>query len=156
TASGPVHALSAVNLCAPVLRPPKILAIGLNYKDHIEETGLETPKFPLFFNKQVTATNHPYAPIHLPRVSDKLDYEGELGFVAGRRCRHVRRARAADVIAGYVVCNDVSVRAWQMRAQTFTLGKSFDTHCPFGPWLVTPDEVGDPHTLDLKTWVNGE
>ena len=155
-ASGSGYALSDVSLCAPVLRPPKILAIGLNYKDHIEETGLETPKFPMFFNKQSTAAHGPYAPIHLPRVSDKLDYEGELGFVIGRRCRHVPRARAHEVIAGFVVCNDVSVRDWQMRAQTFTLGKSFDTHAPFGPYIVTSDEVGDPHTLDLKTWVNGE
>ena len=155
-ASGPALALRAVTLCAPVLRPPKILAIGLNYKDHIEETGLETPKFPMFFNKQSTAAHGPYAPIHLPRVSDKLDYEGELGFVIGRRCRHVPRTRAHEVIAGFVVCNDVSVRDWQMRAQTFTLGKSFDTHCPFGPYIVTADEVDDPHTLDLKTWVNGE
>ena len=154
--SGSGYALSDVSLCAPVLRPPKILAIGLNYKDHIEETGLETPKFPMFFNKQSTAAHGPYAPIHLPRVSDKLDYEGELGFVIGRRCRHVPRARAHEVIAGFVVCNDVSVRDWQMRAQTFTLGKSFDTHAPFGPYIVTSDEVGDPHTLDLKTWVNGE
>ncbi|MEN9726862.1 MAG: hypothetical protein RL434_1228 [Pseudomonadota bacterium] len=154
--TGPRHALAEVTLHAPVLRPPKILAIGLNYKDHIEETKLDTPSFPMFFNKQVTATNGPFAAIHMPRVSDKLDYEGELGFVVGRRCRHVPRERAHEVIAGYVVCNDVSVRDWQMRAQTFTLGKSFDTHAPFGPFLVTPDEVGDPHTLGLKTFVNGE
>ncbi len=156
TASGARHALTDVTLHAPVLRPPKILAIGLNYKDHIEETKLETPKFPMFFNKQATAAQGPYAPIHLPRVSDKLDYEGELGFIIGRRCRHVPRERAHEVVAGYVVCNDVSVRDWQMRAQTFTLGKSFDTHSPFGPYIVTPDEVGDPHTLNLKTTVNGE
>ena len=156
TATGPRHAWSSVTLHAPVLRPPKILAIGLNYLDHIEETKLETPTFPLFFNKQSTAAHGPYAPIHLPRVSDKLDYEGELGFVIGRRCRHVPRERAHEVIAGFVVCNDVSVRDWQMRAQTFTLGKSFDTHAPFGPYLVTTDEVGDPHALDLKTFVNGE
>ena len=155
-ATGSSYALADVTLCAPVLRPPKILAVGLNYKDHIEETGLETPKFPMFFNKQSTAAHGPYTPFHLPRVSDKLDYEGELGFVIGRRCRHVPRARAHEVIAGFVVCNDVSVRDWQMRAQTFTLGKSFDTHAPFGPCIVTSDEVGDPHDLDLKTWVNGE
>lgn len=155
-ASGRSYALNEVTLCAPVLRPPKILAIGLNYRDHIAETGLETPAFPMFFNKQSTSAHGPYTPIHLPRVSDKLDYEGELGFIIGRRCRHVPRERAHEVIAGYVVCNDVSVRDWQMRAQTFTLGKSFDTHCPFGPWLVTADEIADPHALDLKTWVNGE
>jgi 2-keto-4-pentenoate hydratase/2-oxohepta-3-ene-1,7-dioic acid hydratase in catechol pathway len=154
--SGPRHTLAAVTLHAPVLRPPKILAIGLNYRDHIEETGLATPEFPLFFNKQSTSANGPYAPIHLPRVSDKLDYEGELGFVIGRRCRHVPREHAREVIAGYVVCNDVSVRDWQMRAQTFTLGKSFDTHCPYGPWLTTADEIADPHALSLRTWVNGE
>lgn len=156
TASGPRHALESVTLWAPVLRPPKILAIGLNYKDHIAETKLETPAFPMFFNKQSTAANGPYAPIHLPWVSDQLDYEGELGFIIGRRCRHVPRERAHEVVAGYVVCNDVSVRDWQMRAQTFTIGKSFDTHAPFGPFLVTADEVGDPHELDLKTCVNGE
>ncbi|MGR8919399.1 MAG: fumarylacetoacetate hydrolase family protein [Gammaproteobacteria bacterium] len=156
TASGEAHALDGVELLAPVPDPSKILAIGLNYKDHIEETGLDTPEFPMFFNKQATAVNGPYAPIHMPRVSEKLDYEGEMGFVIGRRCRHVPRERAHEVIAGFCVCNDVSVRDWQMRAQTFTLGKSFDTHAPFGPWLVTPDEVGDPHALDLKTWVNDE
>ncbi|MGE3772538.1 MAG: fumarylacetoacetate hydrolase family protein [Gammaproteobacteria bacterium] len=156
TAGGPEYALDDVTLEAPVLRPPKILAIGLNYADHIAETKLDTPSFPMFFNKQSTSANGPHAPIHLPRVSDKLDYEGELGFVIGRRCRHVPRERAHEVIAGYVVCNDVSVRDWQFWAQTFTIGKSFDTHCPFGPWLVTADEVGDPHALTLKTWVNGE
>ncbi len=156
TAAGQEFALDDIGLWAPVVRPPKILAIGLNYKDHIEETGLDTPPFPMFFNKQATAANGPYAPIHLPRVSAQLDYEGEMGFLIGRRCRHVPRERAHEVIAGYVVCNDVSVRDWQMRAQTFTIGKSFDTHSPFGPWLVTADEVGDPHDLNLKTWVNGE
>ncbi|MCC7121813.1 MAG: fumarylacetoacetate hydrolase family protein [Gammaproteobacteria bacterium] len=156
TAGGPVHALAEVVLEAPVLRPPKILAIGLNYADHIAETKLDTPAFPLFFNKQSTSAHGPYAAIHLPRVSDKLDYEGELGFIIGRRCRHVPKERAHEVIAGYVVCNDVSVRDWQFRAQTFTIGKSFDTHCPFGPSIVTPDEVDDPHALSLKTWVNGE
>ena len=156
TASGPAHALTEVTLEAPLRRPPKILAIGLNYTDHIAETKLDTPGFPMFFNKQSTSASGPRSAIHLPRVSDKLDYEGELGFVIGRRCRHVPRERAHEVIAGYVVCNDVSVRDWQFFAQTFTIGKSFDTHCPFGPWIVTPDEVGDPHALALKTWVNGE
>ncbi len=148
--------LKDVILCQPVLRPSKILAIGLNYKDHIEETGFDTPDFPMFFNKQTTSSNGPYSPIHLPRVSDKLDYEGEMGFIIGKRCRHVPKERAHEVIAGFVVCNDVSVRDWQMRAQTFTLGKSFDTHSPFGPWIVTSDEITDPHNLAIKTWVNEE
>ena len=155
-AEGAVYPLERVQILQPIERPPKILAIGLNYKDHIEETGLGTPEFPMFFNKQSTAANGPYDPIHLPIVSDKLDYEGEMGFIIGRSCRHVSRAQAKEVIAGYVVCNDVSVRDWQMRAQTFTLGKSFDTHCPFGPWVTTADEISDPHNLGLKTWVDGE
>jgi 2-keto-4-pentenoate hydratase/2-oxohepta-3-ene-1,7-dioic acid hydratase in catechol pathway len=147
--------LGAVHLGPPVPRPPKFLAIGLNYADHIAETGRERPEFPTFFNKQPTCVNGPYDPIHRPRVSEKLDYEGELGFVIGRRCRHVPKARAREVIAGYLVVNDVSVRDWQARAPTMTLGKSFDTHGPIGPWIVTPDEVPDPHALDLQTWVNG-
>jgi 2-keto-4-pentenoate hydratase/2-oxohepta-3-ene-1,7-dioic acid hydratase in catechol pathway len=149
-------ALASVKLEAPIARPPEFLAIGLNYSDHVEETKMKRPEFPMFFNKQSSAVTGPYDPIHLPRVSTALDYEGELGFVIGRRCRHVPRARAHEVIAGYVIVNDVSVRDWQRRAPTMTLGKSFDTHAPFGPWLVTPDEVGDPHALDLKTLVNGE
>src|SRR5208282_4442445 len=148
--------LADVKLEAPVLRPPEFLAIGLNYADHIAEAGIKPPDFPVFFNKQTTCVAGPYDPIHLPRVSKALDYEGELGFVIGRRCRHVPRARAHEVIAGFVVVNDVSVRDWQMKAPTMTLGKSFDTHGPIGPWIVTPDEIGDPHALDLKTFVNGE
>ena len=98
----------------------------------------------------------PSDPIHLPRVSSALDYEGELGFVIGRRCRHVPKGRALEVIAGFLIVNDVSVRDWQFKAPTMTLGKSFDTHGPIGPWIVTPDEIGDPHALSLRTWVNGE
>jgi 2-keto-4-pentenoate hydratase/2-oxohepta-3-ene-1,7-dioic acid hydratase in catechol pathway len=148
--------LTAVRLRAPVPRPPKFLAIGLNYADHIAESGMPKPEYPVFFNKQSTCVTGPYDPIHRPRVSTLLDYEGELGFVIGRRCRYVPRERAAEVIAGYLVVDDVSVRDWQLRTPTMTLGKSFDTHGPLGPWIVTPDEVGDPHALELRTWVNGE
>jgi len=149
-------ALSGVRLEAPIARPPEFLAIGLNYADHIAESRLKKPEFPMFFNKQVTCVNGPFDPIHLPRVSSSVDYEGELGFVIGRQCRHVPRDRARQVIAGYLIVNDVSVRDWQFKAQTMTLGKSFDTHGPIGPWLVTADEIGDPHALELRTWVNGE
>jgi 2-keto-4-pentenoate hydratase/2-oxohepta-3-ene-1,7-dioic acid hydratase in catechol pathway len=148
--------LSTVRLEAPIARPPKFLAIGLNYADHVEESGMKRPEVPMFFNKQSTCVTGPYDPIHLPRVSKLLDYEGELGFVIGRRCRHVARDRAHEVIAGYLIVNDVSVRDWQMRAQTMTIGKSFDTHGPLGPWIVTADELGDPHALGLRTLVNGE
>jgi len=154
--SGPRLALADVKLHAPVLRPPKILGIGLNYADHAKETNQKTPEVPLVFNKQVTATSGPFDAIVRPRVSHQLDYEGELGFVIGTRCRHVPRARARDVIAGFVVVNDVSVRDWQRRTPTMTMGKSFDTHCPFGPALVTRDEVADEGALEISTWVNGE
>jgi 2-keto-4-pentenoate hydratase/2-oxohepta-3-ene-1,7-dioic acid hydratase in catechol pathway len=148
--------LADVRLEAPVPRPGKFLAIGLNYADHVAESGMERPWVPVFFNKQSTCVVGPSDPVHLPRASTLLDYEGELGFVIGRRCRHVPRDRAPEVIAGYVVVNDVSVRDWQLRTPTMTMGKSFDTHGPMGPCLVTPDEVGDPHALELRTWVNGE
>ncbi len=148
--------LADVRLEAPVLRPPEFLAIGLNYADHIEESGMEKAAFPMFFNKQSSCVTGPAGAIHLPRVSAALDYEGELGFVIGRRARHVPAERALEFIAGFLVVDDVSVRDWQFKAPTMTLGKSFDTHGPIGPWIVTPDEVGDPHALDLRTWVNGE
>jgi 2-keto-4-pentenoate hydratase/2-oxohepta-3-ene-1,7-dioic acid hydratase in catechol pathway len=152
----PRLALEDVHLDAPVPHPPKFLAIGLNYAGHVAESGRDTPQFPVFFNKQTSCVTGPWDPIHRPRVSTALDYEGELAFVIGRRCRHVPKARAHEVIAGYLICHDVSVRDWQLKAQTMTLGKSFDTHGPIGPWLTTPDEVGDPHALELSTYVNGE
>ena len=148
--------LKEVTLEAPVAHPPEFLAIGLNYADHVAESGMKQPEFPMFFNKQATCVNAPFAPIHRPRVSEALDYEGELGIVIGKRCRHVPRARAHEVIAGYLIVDDVSVRDWQRRAPTMTLGKSFDTHGPIGPWIVTTDEMTDPHKLELRTWVNGE
>lgn len=148
--------LSDIRLEAPILRPPKFLVIGLNYLDHIDEVRKARPEFPRFVNKQSTCVVGPFDCIQLPNESDEIDYEGELGVVIGRRCRRVSQANAPRVIAGYVVGNDVSARDWQRRSDTITLGKSFDTHGPLGPWIVTPDEVGNPHDLDLKTWVNGE
>ena len=140
--------LRDVKLEAPVAQPPEFLAIGLNYADHVAESGMKQPEFPMFFNKQATCVNAPYDPIHRPRVSEALDYEGELGIVIGKRCRHVPRDRAHEVIAGYLIVNDVSVRDWQRRAQTMTLGKSFDTHGPIGPWIVTSDEMTAIDGLD--------
>jgi 2-keto-4-pentenoate hydratase/2-oxohepta-3-ene-1,7-dioic acid hydratase in catechol pathway len=155
-AGGRRYALEEVTLLAPVPKPGKFLCVGLNYLDHIEETGAKLPERPKIFNKQSTCVNDPGAPVHIPRVSDKVDYEGELGMVIGRRCRHVGKDRAAEVIGGYLIVDDVTVRDWQVHSSTWTMGKSFDTHGPTGPWLVTADEIGDPHRLDLKTWVNGE
>jgi 2-keto-4-pentenoate hydratase/2-oxohepta-3-ene-1,7-dioic acid hydratase in catechol pathway len=156
SASGATIPLVDVKLESPILRPPKFLAVGLNYADHVAESGMEKPKFPTIFNKQSTCVTGPTDPIHLPRVSSALDYECELAFVIGKRCRHVPRARAHEVIAGFCVHNDVSVRDWQLRVPTWTMGKSFDTHGPLGPWLTTSDEVGDPHALSIRTLVNGE
>ncbi|HJO24024.1 MAG: fumarylacetoacetate hydrolase family protein [Myxococcota bacterium] len=156
TTAGSRIPLDEVKLEAPLLRPPKILAIGLNYADHVKETGREPPEVPVVFNKQSTAATGPYDPIHLPRASHVLDYEGELGCVIGRHCRHVPRERAHEVIAGYLIVNDVSVRDWQLRTPTMTMGKSWDTHCPMGPWITTADEVEEPHGLGLRTWVDGE
>jgi 2-keto-4-pentenoate hydratase/2-oxohepta-3-ene-1,7-dioic acid hydratase in catechol pathway len=149
-------ALDQVKLHAPVPRPGKYLGISLNYADHIAETGRDKPEYPGFFTKQSTCVIGPGDAIHRPKVSDKLDYEGELAFVIGTRCRHVPVDKARQVIAGFTIANDVSVRDWQFRSPTFTLGKSFDTHGPLGPWLVTGDEIADPHNLNLKTWIDNE
>jgi len=151
--------LSTVRLHAPIARPPKFLAIGLNYGEHIAEArtlGMDRPDAMIVFNKQSTCVTGPFDPIEKPSVSDELDYEGELAFVIGRRCRHVSADRAREVIAGYLVVDDVSVRDWQRATPTMTMGKSWDTHGPSGPWVTTADEVDDPHDLALRTWVNGE
>lgn len=149
-------ALSEVQLLAPVPRPGKFLGIGLNYADHISETGRDKPEYPTFFTKQSSCVIANGEAIHVSKVSEKVDYEGELAFVIGKRCKNVPLDRAREMIAGYTICNDVTVRDWQQRTPTWTLGKSFDTHGPMGPWLVTADEVANPHNLALKTWVDGE
>ena len=148
-------ALEDVKLMAPIARPPKFLAVGLNYADHVAETGLETPAFPLVFAKMPSCVNGPTDPVERPIASDRLDWEGELAFVISKRCRHVKRDDAASVIAGYTIVNDVSVRDWQVKTSQWILGKSFDTHGPMGPWLVTGEEL-DPHALPIRTLVNGE
>ncbi|WP_446809450.1 fumarylacetoacetate hydrolase family protein [Methylomonas sp. 2BW1-5-20] len=155
-ADGKRMPLSDVQLLAPIPRPGKLLGVGLNYADHIGETGMEKPEYPTFFTKQSTCVIANGEAIHVPPVSDKVDYEGELAFVIGKRCKHVPVEQAHEVIAAYTICNDVTVRDWQQRTQTWTLGKSFDTHGPLGPWLVTADEIADPHNLSLKTWVDDE
>jgi 2-keto-4-pentenoate hydratase/2-oxohepta-3-ene-1,7-dioic acid hydratase in catechol pathway len=152
---GERHPLDGVRLLAPV-QPRKFLAIGLNYGDHIAESGMEAPQFPVFFNKQATCVVGPDDAVHMPRVSSLLDYEGELAVVIGTRCRHVPVERAPEVILGYTITNDVSVRDWQLRSPTMTMGKSFDTHGPLGPWIVTQNELGDPHELSIRTFVNDE
>ncbi|QUT05717.1 fumarylacetoacetate hydrolase family protein [Sphingobium phenoxybenzoativorans] len=152
-------ALDAVTFHAPLHRPEKFLAIGMNYGEHAKEAvslGYEAPAYQLWFNKQVSCINDPFADVVMPRVSADLDYEAELAVVIGKTCRHVTAADAASVIGGYMVANDVSVRDWQRRSSTMTLGKSFDTHGPIGPWLTLAHEIGDPHALRLRMLVNGE
>lgn len=140
----------------PVLKPRKILGIGLNYLDHARETNREPPAIQTWFVKQPTAINAPYGTIDMPKVSDRLDYECELVVVIGRGGRHIPADRADEVIAGYTCGNDVSVRDWQRATPTMIMGKGFDTHAPIGPWIVTPDEVGDVNALGLRTYINGE
>ena len=149
--------LSSVRLEAPIATPPTFLAIGLNYADHVTESGMHKPDMPVVFNKQITCVTGPFDPIEVPTVAPTLvDYEGELGVVIGTRCRNVSVDDAPGVVAGYLIVNDVSVRDWQRASPTMTMGKSWDTHGPIGPWLVTADEISDPHDLHIRTWVDDE
>ncbi len=162
------YAIGDVILKAPIDKPNKILAVGLNYKKHIDEAKelkdhhsndvQLQDQFPNIFNKQNSSVNDPFGDVHRPNASDWLDYEGELGFIIGKECRHVSYENAKNCIYGYTVVNDFSIRDWQFRGppHTMTMGKSWDTHCPFGPYIVTSDEIDDPHNLTLKTFVNDE
>lgn len=156
----PSYALAQVTLEAPIADPLKYLAIGMNYQDHADEAaaaGKPVPTSQLWFNKQVSCINGPFSDVDVPRSApDMVDYEAEMGVVIGKRCRHVSREDARSVIAGYCVVNDVTARDWQFRSPTFTLGKSFDTHGPIGPWITTDDEIADPHDLTLTLELNGE
>jgi 2-keto-4-pentenoate hydratase/2-oxohepta-3-ene-1,7-dioic acid hydratase in catechol pathway len=154
--SAPDAALAEVHVLAPVARPGKVMAIGLNYADHIKESGQEPPRHQVWFTKAVTSITGPYDPIELPIASTYVDYEAELVVIIGQRCKHVPKERAAEVVFGYCAGNDVSVRDWQLRTPQWVLGKSFDTHAPLGPWIVTADELGNPHTMGIRCFVNGE
>ncbi|CAG9237372.1 fumarylacetoacetate hydrolase family protein [Burkholderia gladioli] len=151
--------LARVKLEAPIPDAQKYLAIGMNYQDHADEAaraGITVPAHQLWFNKQVSCITGPFDPIVKPRVSDKMDYEAEMGVVIGKRCRNISIEHAPSVVGGYFVANDVTARDWQFKSPTFTLGKSFDTHGPIGPWITTAEEIKDPHALQMKLWVNGE
>lgn len=146
----------------PRMGPPwapvgKIMCIGLNYVDHAKETGSPIPEEPILFLKANSSLNGPGDKVVMPKDSAKSDWEVELGVVIGTRANNVSKARALDHVAGYCVVNDVSEREWQMEhGPTWTKGKSCDTFCPIGPWLVTADEVPDPQNLDMWLDVNGE
>jgi len=150
--------LSALRLGPPVPRPTKIIALGFNYQEHAEEFSTKAPEAPLIFAKYPNSICGPFDPIVLPPGNEEpqVDYEAELAVVIGRRCKRVRADRAMDVVAGYMALNDVSERRWQFGDKQWTRGKSPDTFCPIGPWLVTRDEVPDPHALAIRSRVNGE
>jgi 2-keto-4-pentenoate hydratase/2-oxohepta-3-ene-1,7-dioic acid hydratase in catechol pathway len=152
------YQIADVQLLAPIERVGKYLAIGMNYRKHLAEAeriGVPAPKRQLWFNKQTSCISGPYDPID-PGVTEKLDYEVELGLVIGKPAKYATEETAREHIFGYFVANDVSARDWQFHSPTFTLGKSFDSHGPIGPWIVTADEIADPHALDLRCYVNGE
>jgi len=150
---------SIARLLAPV-QPTAIYCIGLNYRRHAEETGAELPKYPVLFMKGPNTVQNPGEPILLPRHmrSDKIDYECELAVVIGKKAKNVSKETALEHVLGYTCANDVSARDWQKHAGggQWCRGKSFDTFCPLGPCLVTPEEIPDPQNLRLRTIVNGE
>jgi 2-keto-4-pentenoate hydratase/2-oxohepta-3-ene-1,7-dioic acid hydratase in catechol pathway len=141
---------------APVPNPGKLICIGLNYRDHAAEAGLATPAEPVVFAKLGNTVNGPYGPIRIPRGTEQVDYEGELGVVMGQTCKGVKEADALGYVAGYLAVNDVSARDVQHRNGQWVLGKSPDGFAPMGPALVTADEIGDPQQLDLQTRIGDE
>lgn len=148
---------SEPRLECPIVRPSKVLAIGLNYMDHIREQGAEPPHRPVVFAKYTNALTGPFDPIVVePELTEQADYEAELGVVIGRRCRKATRANALDFVFGYTVANDVSARDWQRLDAQFSRSKSMDTFCPIGPWITTADEIPDPQALGIRSFVNGE
>lgn len=149
-----IIALEDVILLPPIIMPPRVFGIGLNYFDHAKETGREPPKIQTWFQKQPTSINEPFGDVEKPIVSDMLDFEVELVVVIGKTCRHVPAARANEVILGYMVGCDYSVRDWQKASPTMLMGKGFDSHAPIGPFLVTPDEIENLDDLRLRCFVN--
>jgi 2-keto-4-pentenoate hydratase/2-oxohepta-3-ene-1,7-dioic acid hydratase in catechol pathway len=151
-----LYPVNEVDLLQPIIRPGKILGIGLNYKAHAHETGREPPKTQTWFVKQATAANGPFASVDMPKVSNMLDYEAELVVVIGKRGRHVPASRAMEIVAGFCCGCDYSVRDWQRATPTMNMGKGFDTHAPFGPWIITADELGPIEALGVRSFVNGQ
>jgi 2-keto-4-pentenoate hydratase/2-oxohepta-3-ene-1,7-dioic acid hydratase in catechol pathway len=151
-----VFPLHQVKLLAPIPRPPKIICIGLNYRDHAIESNLPIPTIPVVFTKFATAVIGPGDAIVLPANSQKPDYEAELAFVIGKGGRHIQAADWRDHVFGYTNFHDVSARDFQLATSQWTIGKTFDTFAPFGPWIVSADEIADPHNLNIRLEINGE
>src|SRR4051812_817893 len=154
--SGEAIALDDVRLLPPVVDPSKIICLGLNYRSHAEEAGLEAPSVPTFFAKWPNALAAAGADVPLPAYSQKVDYEAEVAFVIGRRCRDVQEADALDVVAGYTLLNDLSARDYQFKTPQWGPGKVFDGSAPCGPALVTPDEAGPHDAIEIALTLNGE
>jgi acylpyruvate hydrolase len=152
---GIVYGVKGVTFKAPVPRPPKLILVGLNYRDHAEEAKMKIPEEPTLFSKYPSVVIGPGEAIRMPRVSTQIDFEGEFAFVIGKGGKDIPRERALDHVAGYTIVHDVSCRDYQMRTGQWMVGKTFDTFAPMGPYLVTKDEIPNPHTLDLTTRVNG-
>jgi len=152
---GPVLALDEVTLQSPVPNPDKILCVGLNYMSHIRETGRDKPTYPSIFTRYPSSILGHGTPLIRPKVSDRFDYEGELAVIIGKTCRHVPADAAWDVISGYSCFNDGSIRDYQVHTSQFWPGKSFEGSGSMGPWIVTPDEVGDITRQTLTTRING-
>jgi 2-keto-4-pentenoate hydratase/2-oxohepta-3-ene-1,7-dioic acid hydratase in catechol pathway len=154
-----IDGVMPTRLLSPI-EPAQIIGIGLNYRQHAEETKAEIPKHPIVFYKNLASVQDPGQPIRLPRHAhtDKVDFECELAVVIGKTCKHVRHEEALDYVLGYTCANDVSARDWQKDAGggQWCRGKSFDTFCPLGPYLVTADEIPNPNALRIKTTLNGE
>ena len=155
-AAGRSYDLSAVRLLAPIPRPPKFICVGLNYRDHAREAGMEVPTVPTIFNKFTNVVIGPGAPIVLPKVSSRPDYEAEFAFVIGTGGRNISASNALSHVFGYTIVNDVSARDYQMVTSQWLMGKTFDTFAPMGPWIVTRDEIADPHALDITLEIGGE
>jgi acylpyruvate hydrolase len=153
---GALKSLTDVELNPPVLKPGKILAVGLNYAAHAAEQNVKTPEFPLIFSKCVTALIGPGNAIRLPGISEQIDYEAELAVVVGKEARSVAAGDAMEFVAGYTLMNDVTARDIQRRERQWTRAKGLDTFAPCGPWIVTRDEIEDPHSLDIELRVNGD
>src|SRR6266566_4280706 len=151
-----VARLAEVRLLAPIPRPPKIICVGLNYRDHAIESNMEIPKVPTIFSKYSTAVIGPGDTIRLPRHSTKPDYEAEMAVIIGKGGRYIPGAKWQDHVFGYTNLNDVSARDFQMATTQWMMGKTFDTFAPMGPAIVTADEIPDPHALDIQMIINGE
>jgi len=154
--AGATYRLEEVELLAPLVAPPKIVCLGLNYYDHAAEQDAKIPDEPIIFMKPRTAITGPFKPIVKPSFVEKLDYEGELAVIIGRRCKNVSVEEAKQCIFGYTVFNDISARDIQFKDRQWTRGKSFDTFAPIGPYIVLADKIGDPNNLRIRTWVNDE